>query len=123
MANNALLGDAGMGATFLGGITSAISSAIGGQDQQQMFNYQAGVATLNAQISRQNATYATQVGRTSSGKCWVAGWTTFGKDQGRARSFGAGCELGIEQTSADLTSRDHLYGYHRDPQQCRENCV
>lgn len=52
----------GMGLTAGGGIAGALGSFAGGISQQQMYNYQAGIARLNAQIAQQNATYARQVG-------------------------------------------------------------
>lgn len=110
MANNALLGDAGMGATFLGGITSAISSAIGGQDQQQMFNYQAGVATLNAQISRQNATYATQVGEHQAENAGLQGGQRLGKIKAAQGASGldvnSGSSKQVQTSQAEITSMD-----------------
>lgn len=64
--NNQLLGDVGMGTTALGGLTSAIGQLVGGEDQKQMYDYQAGVARLNSQIANQNATYSEQVGEISA---------------------------------------------------------
>ena len=52
----------GMGLQAGGGVAGAIGSISGGISQQQMYNYQAGIARLNAQIAEQNATYAEQVG-------------------------------------------------------------
>lgn len=77
--NNALVGEVGMGTTFLGGITSALSSFIGGIDQQEMYNYQAGVARLNAQIAEQNATYATQVGELQATQAGLQGGQRMGQ--------------------------------------------
>src|SRR5215471_531954 len=49
-----------LGATIAGGATSAFGSVMGGQAQAGMYQYQAGLARMNAQIQRQNAIYATQ---------------------------------------------------------------
>jgi hypothetical protein len=51
-----------LGATVAGGATSAFGSLMGGQAQAGMYQYQAGLARMNAQIQRQNAVYATQRG-------------------------------------------------------------
>lgn len=77
--NNALLGEVGVGSTVLGGLTSAISSIIGGEDQQEMYNYQAGVAKLNANIAKQNATYSSQVGEIQAANAGEQGAQRLGK--------------------------------------------
>jgi hypothetical protein len=64
--DNSFIGFAGMAETMLGGLTSAFGNFAAGQAQEQMYNYQAGVARLDAQIARQNAQYATQVGELSA---------------------------------------------------------
>lgn len=79
MASNSLFGDIGMGTTFLGGITSAIGAFVGGEAQQQMYNYQAGIAKLNAQIAQQNATYATQVGEIQATQAGLQGGQRLGQ--------------------------------------------
>ena len=79
MANTALMGDVGMGATFLGGLTSALGQFIGGIDQQQMYNYQSAVAKLNAQIANQNSEYATQVGELQATQAGLQGGQTMGR--------------------------------------------
>ena len=52
----------GLGSTVLGGITGAFGSIFGGQAQAGAYNYQAGIAEMNAQIARQNAAYETALG-------------------------------------------------------------
>lgn len=96
MANNALVGEIGMGTTFLGSLTSALSSFIGGIDQQEMYNYQAGVARLNAQIAEQNATYATQVGELQATRAGLQG----GQLMGRIRAAQSASGLDINTGSA-----------------------
>jgi hypothetical protein len=51
-----------MGATALGGATSAAGSIMGGQSQAAMYQYQSGVALMNQQIAKQNADYAVYSG-------------------------------------------------------------
>jgi hypothetical protein len=48
--------------TALGGITSAVGSIFGGQANAAMYNYQAGIAQMNAQIAKQNAAYEGALG-------------------------------------------------------------
>lgn len=49
------IGAVGIGASLAGGLLSAYGSERAGQSQQQMYNYQARVAQINAQIDKQNA--------------------------------------------------------------------
>jgi len=67
MVDNTYLGGLGMFNTFLGGITSAIGGFEQGQAEKRMYDYQAGIARLNAQISEQNAKYASDVGELQAG--------------------------------------------------------
>lgn len=108
--NNALLGDAGMGATFLGGVTSALSSFVGGQDQQKMYDYQAGVATLNAQISKQSATYATKVGEIQAAQAGLQGAQRMGKIKSAQGASGLDVNTGsnkqVQDSQAQITATD-----------------
>lgn len=52
----------GMGATIAGGITQANAATAKGAATQQMNNYQAGVADINAKIARQNADFTLNKG-------------------------------------------------------------
>jgi hypothetical protein len=52
----------GLGSTVLGGITGAAGSIMGGNAKADYYNYQAGIAQLNAQIAKQNASYETALG-------------------------------------------------------------
>ena len=68
MVDNTTLGEFSIGGTILGGITSAFGSYEAGQDEKKMYDYQAGVARLNAQIADQNAQYASDVGELQAGE-------------------------------------------------------
>lgn len=57
-----MIGAVGIGASAAGGIFQAVGASKQGQAQQQMYDYQASVATLRANIDKQNAEYATQQG-------------------------------------------------------------
>jgi hypothetical protein len=55
-------GAVGLGASLAGGILSAFGANKQGESQQQMYNYRAGVAKINADINRQNAAWARNKG-------------------------------------------------------------
>lgn len=55
-----------LGASALGGATSAVSSIMGGNSQAAQFQYQSGIAAQNALIAKQNANYATAAGEVSA---------------------------------------------------------
>jgi hypothetical protein len=77
--SNANIAEAGMGTTLLGGGLGAIGSFMGGLAQQQMYDYQAGVAMMNAQISQQNATYALNVGEIQAANAGLAAGQRLGQ--------------------------------------------
>lgn len=56
------LAAASIGSQAAGGIFQAVGASKQGQAQQQMYDYQASVAQLRANIDTQNAEYATQQG-------------------------------------------------------------
>lgn len=55
-------GAIGLGSTIAGGILGATGAKQQGDAQQAMYNYKAGVARINADIDRQNATWARDKG-------------------------------------------------------------
>ena len=58
----AAAGAIGLGSSLAGGILGAVSAEKEGQSQSQMYNYQAQVSRINAQIDRQNSEWAQQKG-------------------------------------------------------------
>lgn len=52
----------GMAASAAGGIVGAIGSLTSGEANANMYNYQAGIARMNANINKQNADYARAAG-------------------------------------------------------------
>lgn len=62
----AVLPAVAIGASLLGGATSAIGASAAGEAKAGMYNYQAGVADVNKKISLQNAAYARDTGETKS---------------------------------------------------------
>lgn len=57
-----MVGYTGLGTSIIGGLTTAIGDIFSGISQQKMYDYQASVAKVNAQIAQQNSAYALQVG-------------------------------------------------------------
>ena len=53
---------AGIAATAVGGVTSAIGNIFQGQATSQSYQYQAQIAQINAQVAKQNAAYAQETG-------------------------------------------------------------
>lgn len=56
------IGSVGLGTSLAGGLLSAFGAQQSGAAQQQMYNYQSQVATLNASIDKQNQEYALNQG-------------------------------------------------------------
>ena len=110
MNPNTLMGGVGMGVTFLGGITSAIGAFVQGQAQQEMYNYQAGVARLNAQIADQNATYTRQVGELQAAQAGLAGAQRMGQIRAAQGASGLDVNTGsakqVQQSQGQITSMD-----------------
>jgi hypothetical protein len=59
-------GAVGIGASLAGGLLSAFGANKQGEAQQQMYNYRAQVAQINANINRQNATWARNKGESEA---------------------------------------------------------
>ena len=57
-----------MGASIAGGAISAFGAKKSGESQQQMFNYQAGVAKINSDIDKQNQEYALSQGEAEAAR-------------------------------------------------------
>lgn len=57
-----MIGAIGIGASAAGGIFQAFGASKQGQAQQQMYDYQAAIATMRSNVDKQNAEYATQQG-------------------------------------------------------------
>ena len=67
-ATNSMMGYSGMGSTFLGSLTTAFGNYEQGQAEGKMYDYQAGVARMNATIAEQNAQYVSDVGELQAGQ-------------------------------------------------------
>lgn len=66
MADPVTLATIAIAGNALGSVVGAAGSIYGGFAKSSMYNYQAGVASVNAKIARQNAEYSRQVGEFKS---------------------------------------------------------
>jgi alkanesulfonate monooxygenase SsuD/methylene tetrahydromethanopterin reductase-like flavin-dependent oxidoreductase (luciferase family) len=107
MADPVTLAVIGMTATAIGGGVSAYGAYSSGKAQQQMYNYQSGVALANQQIAKQNADYALQAGES---KAQVAGLTERFQEGKTKAQQGAG-NLDVGSGSAmDVRASEHEIG-------------
>jgi hypothetical protein len=110
MSFNTDIGEIGIGSSILGGLTSAIGSIFSGMSQEKMYNYQAGVARLNAQIARQNATYALNVGEQQAQKYGLTAAQRQGQIKVSQAASGLDVNSGsakeVQQSQKELTSLD-----------------
>ena len=108
MSFNADVGAIGIGSTIAGGLAGAIGSLFGGSAQQQMYDYQAGIAKLNAQIAEQNAVYATQAGEAQAMQAGLAAGQQMGRIKAAQSATGldvnSGTNKQVQQSQAGITS-------------------
>jgi hypothetical protein len=67
-----------IGASVAGGAVGAFGSLMSGQAQSAMYNYQGGVAQVNATLANQDATYAESVGGVEEVNAGLKGRQQFG---------------------------------------------
>lgn len=107
MSLNTDIGAAGIGATIGGGLSSAIGSLMGGTAQQQYYDYQAGVARMNAAIAEQNANYAINIGEIQAQQSGLAGAQQMGRIvAGQAASgldVNSGSNKQVQQSQLGIT--------------------
>lgn len=87
MAAPAVIAGIGMAGTAVGGIIGAMGSKYQGQAQANQFNYQAGVAQVNATVAKQDAAYAEAAGDVESQQAGMKGRAQTGATR---VGFGAG---------------------------------
>src|SRR5215831_2825492 len=99
-----------MGATIAGGATSAFGAVQGGQAQAGMYQYQAGLARMNAQIQRQNAIYATQRGEAEAMQSGMKTRQQIGETLTRQAASGldvnAGSGIQVRRSEQELGTYD-----------------
>lgn len=108
MADATIGAYAGMFQTIVGGLTSAFGEFQRGIDEQRMYDYQAGVARLNAQIAYQNATYATQVGEIRAQNAGLAEAQLMGRI--KVAQAGSGLDVNSGSTAAVRASQRLVSG-------------
>lgn len=72
------VGAVGLGASLAGGILGAVGAEKTAASTQQMYNYQAQVARVNAQIDKQNAEWARDRGEVEAGQYGMKAAQQFG---------------------------------------------
>jgi len=104
------VGIIGMGASLAGGIMGAEGAQQTAAAQQQMYNYQAGVARINAQIDQQNREYALNVGEIQATQFGLKAAQQEGhiRSQQSASGFdvNSGSNLDIQTSQKKLDSMD-----------------
>jgi hypothetical protein len=90
------IGAAGIGGTIAGGLTSAFGSFLQGESQKAYYDYQAGVARMNAIIAKQNAEYAVNVGEIQTQQEGLRG----GQQMGRILAAQGASGLDVNSGSA-----------------------
>lgn len=120
MASPSVMGNIGIGASGAGSLLSAFGALQGGQAQQQMFNYQAGVANLNSQLALQNRDLALATGETEEEKYGMGAAQRAGSI--RAGEGASGIDLGsgskaAVQSSQQLVSDIDLSTIHNNAAQ------
>lgn len=107
-SNQTTSAEGGMITTAFGGITKAIGAFGEGQSQQQMFDYEAGVARLNAQIAYQNAEYAVQTGEHQAMQAGLQGAATSGRIKAAQGATGldvnTGSTVDVQKSQALINS-------------------
>jgi hypothetical protein len=109
----------GMGATVLGGITQAQGQEKLGEANLIQNYYQSGIAQMNAQIARQNADYAINVGEQQAQTRGLAGGQQLG--QIVAAQASSGLDVGSGSARAVQESQREIIGL--DTTQIRSNAA
>ena len=98
-----------LGLTVAAGATGAIGSIFGGQANSAMYNYQAGIAAMNAQIARQNAAYEYNFGETQAQLSGMK--ARAGIAETRAKMGAGGLDINTGTNRAVLESEVTLANY------------
>jgi alkanesulfonate monooxygenase SsuD/methylene tetrahydromethanopterin reductase-like flavin-dependent oxidoreductase (luciferase family) len=100
----------GIGAAAAGAVTGAFGSYESGQAQKAAYTYQAGVASINAQIARQNADYAIAAGETAAQQQAMKVRATIGSTRAAQGASGidvnTGTSVDVRASEADIGSED-----------------
>lgn len=108
MASAAVMGGIGMGASALGSLFGAGGSIAAGEAQQQMNNYQASIALMNAKVAKQNETYARNVGEIQAQNAGLQAAQVEGQTKAAEASSGLDVNSGsakqVQESQAKVTS-------------------
>jgi len=109
----------GIGATLVGGLVSARGAMAKGQADQAMYNYQAGVAQMNAQIARKNAEYSVTVGGSQA----YAKGLEYGQRVGQMKANQGGSNVDVGSGSSKGVRDDTTKVAQFDQKLIRENAA
>lgn len=103
-------GAVGLGATLAGGMLSAFGNAQQGASTQQMYNYRAQVARINAKIDRQNAEWARTKGEKEAEQFGQKAAQQFGAIRATQGASGidvnSGSSADVQRSQRELNRRD-----------------
>jgi hypothetical protein len=114
-----LTGAIGLGATLFGGFEQAKGAAQLGAAQQSMYNYQAGVAEINAKIAKQNEDYERNLGELQAQQYGMAARGRMGQILSAQASSG----LDVNTGSAKSVRESAGLVAHMDLDQIRSNAA
>ena len=103
------IGEMALAATVISGITSAAGAAYSGMSQAAAYNYQAGIAQMNAQIAKQNAAYETALGEVQAQQQGMKTRATI--SQTRAIQGASGLDVNTGSAASVRESEFQLGGY------------
>ena len=103
------IGEMALAATVMSGITSAAGAAYTGMSQSAMYNYQAGVAQMNAEIAKRNAAYETALGEVQAQQQGMKTRATI--SQTRAIQGASGLDVNTGSGASVRESEFQLGGY------------
>lgn len=110
MADPGTLALASLVSTGAGGITNAIGSLFGGSAQSNMYQYQAGIAAMNAQIAKQNASYDLAVGEVQAQQSGMKTRAVLGATRAAQGASGldlnTGTAVQVRASEAELGAED-----------------
>lgn len=110
MGDPTTIGQIGIGTNIAGGIFGAVGAEQQGQATQQMYNYQAQVQQINAQIDRQNAAFAINQGELQAQTSGLQAGQRMGQIKAAQASAGldvnSGSDLKVQQSQQLVTNMD-----------------
>jgi len=115
----AAIGLTGLGSTIAGGALGVGGNLFKGASEMQMYNYQAGIAQINAGIARKNAEYAYQKGDKEAEKYGIRA----GQQAGQIKASQASSGLDVNFGSAKQVQDSQTKVAQTDMAQIRQNAA